>query len=82
MNWAVIYRDAVSMVMVPRNEGNRGVIASYEVRYFNPLLPSDKIRQMLKYPVTAKPLAREMLNYLTFNKDSRISALAAEAGLR
>ena len=82
MNWAVIYRDAVSMVMVPRNEGNRGVIARYEVRYFNPLLPSDKIRQMLKYPVTAKPLAREMLNYLTFNKDSRISGLAAEAGLR
>ena len=82
MNWAVVYRDMVSMVMVRRNERNRAIIASYEVRFFNPLLSSDKIRQMLSKPPLAKILVKEMKNYLAFNKDPRISDLLAAVPLR
>lgn len=77
-HWITIYRDSISMIMVPNEPQLAEVIKRYGIMYFNPLASAQTVRNQLKNPRIAAVLLQEIANYLKFNRDEKFCQLLVE----
>jgi hypothetical protein len=73
--WARIYRDESAVLVIRRSPKNQPIIDKYNARYFHPILTDEKIYQLARDARVYPNLIREMVNYLTFREDKRVTAL-------
>jgi hypothetical protein len=71
-DWARVYVEPSAAVVVRRNEANRDLISRYELRYFNPHLPSEKLVAMARDPGARGRLLTEMADYLRYRNDAAV----------
>ena len=61
--------------MVKRNAAHAEIIRKYEIRYFNPLSSGSDFVALAENPLILPQLLDEMVVYLAFQRDKRISEL-------
>lgn len=74
-HWARIYRDESAVLVIRRSTKNQPLIDRFNVRYFHPMLPDERIYRLANDGRVYQDLIREMTNYLRFRKDERVSSL-------
>lgn len=77
-DWAKVYCDPFSVLLLRRIPQNEQLIRLYEVRYFFPGFSDDRLRAMSHEPELLSRLAFEMGVYLAYREDERIANLWAE----
>jgi hypothetical protein len=85
-DWAWIYSDYVSTLVVRRSPQYRDIIDEYEIRYFAPEQSRHQFEALAANPISRPRLAFEMGVYLAYMEDDRIAArwrdmLAADSTL-
>ena len=76
--WAIVFHDEASVLLVRRTSGNAGLITQHEVRYFNPVYSAASLLEQAKDPEVLPKLTAEMGDYLDFRKDQRIAKVWAK----
>ncbi len=71
--WAPVFNDYVSTLLVKRTPEHRGLIDKYEVRYFTPEQPAQVFQRLAADPAIRPRLAFEMGVYLAYMKDARVA---------
>ena len=74
-HWARIYRDESAVLVIRRSPKNQALITKYNVRYFHPMLPNERIYRLAQDSRIYQDLIREITNYLSFREDERVSKL-------
>lgn len=77
-HWVTVYRDPSAMILVPNNPSNALVIQKYKIQYFDPLEPLDSVRKKLAFPTIAPTFTREIVNFLTFNRNEDYCRILVE----
>lgn len=72
-DWAKVYSDPFSTLLVRRISQNANLIREYEIRYFFPGYSDEKLLAMSRDPEVLARLAFEMGVYLAYRKDERIA---------
>lgn len=75
--WATVYCDAASVLLIRRTPRNAALIDQYEVHYFSPALSGASLLKEAKDPEVLPVLADEIGDYLDERKDRRIAAVWA-----
>lgn len=70
--WAVVYWEPATMLMLRRTVENQGVIAAHEIAYFSPRLSGDQVSAMARDPRVFPKLMEELADYLTYREDEEI----------
>ncbi len=70
--WAVVYWEPATMLMLRRTVENQGVIAAHEIAYFSPRLSGDQVSAMARDPRVFPKLMEELADYLTYREDDEI----------
>lgn len=73
-DWAWVFNDYVTSVVVRRSPENSDLIKRYELQYFAPEQPLDVYRAIVDDPTRRPRMAFEMGVYLSYAKDPRIAA--------
>jgi len=73
--WARIYRDESAVLVIRRLAKNQSIIEKYNVQYFHPMLPDERIYRLARDSGVYQDLIREITNYLTFKEDKRVTNL-------
>ena len=76
-DWAAVYRDEASILMVKRTPANEAFIRQHEPHFFNPVLSDSSLLARANDPEILPVLAEEMGDNLAYREDSRIAALWA-----
>lgn len=76
-DWAVVYFDEASILVVRRTPGNAALIRQYEPHYFNPVLSDASLLARANDPGVLPRLAEEMGDTLAYREDERIATLWA-----
>lgn len=71
--WAWVYSDYVSTLVVKRKPEHQSLIDKYEIRYFSPEQPLKNYQALMRDSDTLPRLAFEMGVYLAYMKDERIA---------
>lgn len=77
-NWAVVYRDEASILVVKRTKKNEALIREHEPHYFNPVLSDSGLLARASDPEILPRLAEEIGDNLAYREDDRIAAVWAE----
>ncbi|MBI3222991.1 MAG: hypothetical protein HYZ46_08030 [Nitrosomonadales bacterium] len=77
-DWAEVYRDEASVLLVKRIPKNEDLIRQYEIHYFYPVLSDASLRERAHDAEIAPRLIEEMGDSLAYREDERISRLWAE----
>jgi hypothetical protein len=85
-DWAWIYSDYVSTLVVRRSPQYQDIIDEYEIQYFAPEQSRRRFEELAANPISKPRLAFEMGVYLAYTRDDRIAArwrglLAADSTL-
>ena len=75
--WAIVYHDEASVLVVRRTPQNAALIAHHEIHYFNPVLSVASLLELSHDPEVLPTLAAEMGDYLDYRKDKRIAKVWA-----
>ena len=75
--WATVYHDEASLLLVRRTPENEALIYRYEINYFNPVYSAASLLKQAEDPGVLPILASEMGDYLSYRRDPRISAVWA-----
>jgi hypothetical protein len=76
--WATVYADNASILLLRRTPENAEIIAEYEVHLFSPVYSSDNLLEQAKNPDVVPELAKEMGDYLDYRTDPRIAKVWAK----
>jgi len=76
--WATVYRDEASVLVVRRTPGNGALISQHEPHYFSPVLSEASLLARAEDPEVLPELAEEMGDYLDYREDDRIAIVWAE----
>lgn len=77
--WALLYSEPASMLLVRRTPENAQLLERYEIHYFEPLrLNYDDVARLAKDPAVYPRLMQEMATYLTYRKDAVIADVFAK----
>lgn len=76
--WAPVYFESATLVMVRRAPQNAQVIAENEIHYFSPRRTGDQIRQLARDPQVYPQLMQEISAYLRYRADREIADAFAE----
>lgn len=77
-DWAEVYRDEGSILLVRRIAQNEALIRQNEIHYFYPFLSDSSLRDRARNSEILPKLAEEMGNSLAYRRDDRIAALWSE----
>lgn len=75
--WAVVYWEPATMVMLRRSAANRPIIAAHEIEYFSPQLSGEQVSAMARDPRVFPKLMSELADYLTYREDAEIAQVFA-----
>jgi len=75
--WAVVYWEPATMLMLRRTSENQAVIAAHEIAYFSPRLSGEQISSMARDPRVFPKLVGELADYLTYRADDEIAVAFA-----
>ena len=76
-DWATVYCDAGSVLLLRRIPQNAALIAKYEVHYFSPALSAASLLKEAEDPEVMPVLADEIGDYLDERRDHRITVVWA-----
>jgi len=71
--WAVVYWESATILMLRRTAENQPVIAAHEIAYFSPRLSGEQIIAMARDPHVFPKLMGELADYLTYREDDEIA---------
>ncbi len=71
--WAPVYFEQASLLMVRRTARNQALINEYEIKIFSPLRTGDQNRELARDPRLYPRLMQEMAVYLTYREDPEIA---------
>lgn len=76
--WAVVYWEAATMLMLRRTPENQPLIAAHEIVYFSPRLRGEQVTAMAQDPRVFPRLLAELADYLTYREDDEIARAFAK----
>lgn len=76
--WALVYWESATMLMVRRTAENQPLIAAHEIAYFSPRLSGEQVTAMAKDPQVFPRLLGELADYLTYREDDEIASVFAK----
>lgn len=76
--WAPVYWEQATMLLLRRTPENQPLIAAREIGYFSPRYSGEQIRALARDPRVAAPLLRETAAYLQFRADAEIAGVFAD----
>ncbi len=71
--WAPVYWEPATMLLVARTAQNQAVIDAHEISYFSPEYDGDQLRSMAREASTYPRLLREISDYLAYRRDDEIA---------
>ncbi|MGC2047561.1 MAG: hypothetical protein WA635_02970 [Gallionella sp.] len=77
-DWAAVYHDEASVLMVRRTPQNAALIREHEAHYFNPAFSETSLLERAEDPEVLPVLTKEMGDYLAYREDDRIAAVWAK----
>ncbi len=75
--WAVVYWEAATMLMLRRTPENQAIISAHEIAYFSPRLNGEQISAMAQDPRVFPKLLAELADYLTYREDPEMAQVFA-----
>ena len=75
--WAVVYWEPATIVMLRRTAENQSIIAAHEIEYFSPQLSGEQVSAMARDPRVFPKLLGELADYLTYREDAEIAQVFA-----
>lgn len=77
-DWAPVYFESATLVMVRRSPQNARLIGENEIQYFSPRRTGEQNRQLARDPQVYPKLAQEIAAYLRYRTDREIADAFAE----
>jgi hypothetical protein len=77
-HWALLFRDARAMLVVRRSPENRDLINQFEVRYFHPSFPVERLKAGFSDPGTSERFTFEAAVYCTYRRNGKVCPLLIE----
>jgi len=76
--WAPVYYEQATLVMVRRSANNRALISEHEIQVFSPLRTGQQNRDLARDPRVYPRLMQEIAAYLQYREDREIADIFAD----